>query len=226
MRTGACLLGALAVHVSVSAQPALAQHADAGAPAAARKPPAEPKAAAQTPPAEASGVLPKTINPALLSAGTRARLEERVAGRHTSALPLQTPELSGAAAASSVAASRRPTNEPLRRGQARTRVQAVETDEGITILSNRLQPQQPAPRLASLVAQQPAAPLEAAEDEDIAPAAAVLASDVTQTHSLRPLSSRGAKGKGTGLAWLLWPFALFISSTAVVTALWFRKKTE
>lgn len=224
MRFGASLLGAFAVHASVSTHPALAQHADAGAPAstAAFKPPAEPAR-----PAEASGVLPKTINPALLSEGTRARLEERVSGRHASALPSQVPELRTATSAAAPGAGLPPgsMNEPLQRGQARTRVQALETDEGITILSNRLQPES-VPRLASLVAQQPAAPLEQAETEEIAPAAAVSTSDATETHSLRPLSSSGVTGKGTGLGWLLWPFALFVTSAAVVSALWFRRKTE
>lgn len=224
MRIGTCWLGALAVQLSVSVHPALAQHADAGAPARAAVPKAaEPKPPVEpSPVGEASGVLPKTLDPALLSEATRARLDERVTGRHASALPLQAPELRAGA----VATNRRFVNEPLRRGQARTRVQAVETNEGITILSNRLQPLQPAPRLAALVAQQPApSPAEPEEEEDIAPAA-VAAADVTETHSLRPLSSRSVKDKGSGLGWLLWPFALFVTSAAIISALWFHKKTE
>jgi hypothetical protein len=228
VRFGACFLGAFAVHASVSALPALAQHADAGVPARAAAPtaPTEQKAQAERKSDEPSGVLPKTINPALLSEGVRARLEERVSGRHASALP-QAPELRGASSATAgpAMAPPRAMSEPLRRGQARARVQAVETDEGVTILSNRLQAL-PTPRLASLVAQRPAPQQELPEDDGVAPAAVVSASDVTQTHSLRPLSSRSVKGKGTGLGWLLWPFALFVTSAAVVSALWFRKKTE
>jgi hypothetical protein len=226
VRFGACFLGAFAVHASVSTLPALAQHADAGVPArAATAAPTQQKAQAEQKSDGTSGVLPKTINPALLSEGVRARLEERVSGRHASALP-QAPEPRGASSGGlAAAAPPRAMNEPLRRGQARTRVQAVETDEGVTILSNRLQPL-PTPRLASLVAQRPAPKQELPEDDGVAPAAVVSASDVTQTHSLRPLSSRSVKEKGTGLGWLLWPFALFVTSAAVVSALWFRKKTE
>jgi hypothetical protein len=108
------------------------------------------------------------------------------------------------------------------------RVQALETDEGITLLSNRINSLSGSPRLASVIAEQPppAQPLHEsppAEDEAIASADP----GVTAMHSLRPGSSRRleAKNTGTGLGWLLWPFVLFVTTGAVVGTLWFRKKT-
>jgi hypothetical protein len=232
-----------------TAMPAHAQHADAGveqkaatAPPAA---PAEPAPSQQPSPGadpagtpdpsgnrEPSGVLPKVINPGQLSDGARARLAERAAGRHPSSLPSreptphhQLPNEAAPGAATSVPPFRPGAGggEPLRRGQARMRVQAVETDEGVTLLSNRIQ--LPEQRLSAAVAKRslpdPQAPIA---DEAVAPAA----SNVTETHSLRPASSRSAKAKhtSTGLGWLLWPFVLFVTTGAVVGTLWFRKKTE
>ena len=221
-----------------AAMPAHAQHADAGVePKAAAPPPAPP---AEPPPSpeqprggEPSGVLPKAISPGQLSDNARARLAERAAGRHPSSLPAREPtprhELPHAAApgaAPSVPPYRGTVggSEPLRRGQARMRVQAVETDEGVTLLSNRIQ--LPEQRLSAAVAKRPlpdpAPPV--AEEEIVATAA----SSVTETHSLRPTSSRSAKSAhtSTGLGWLLWPFVLFVTTGAVVGTLWFRKKTE
>jgi hypothetical protein len=234
------LLGAVVLQTALPLA-AQAQHADAGVEKAAAPPAATPPAAAvppaeTTPPAEAphpneaSGILPKVINPGQLSESTRARLAERAAGRHPSLLPPPAPvphrELPPEAQGAATAPSQRPRvgSEPLRRGQARMRVQAVETDEGVTLLSNRIQLAEP--RLSAAVAKTPLPVPEAPAVEE--PVAVADTASVTETHSLRPLSSRAAKAKntGTGLGWLLWPFVLFVTTGAVVATLWFRKKTE
>jgi hypothetical protein len=104
------------------------------------------------------------------------------------------------------------------------RVQAVETDEGVTLLSNRIQ--LPEPRLSDAVAKRP---LPAPERPLVEETATVADPPrATETHSLRPMSSRSTKAQnsGTGLGWLLWPFVLFVTTGAVVGTLWFRKKTE
>lgn len=222
-----------------AAVPARAQHADAGVEHKAVTPPQAPPPSPEPSPSDPagshdpSGVLPKAINAAQLSEATRARLAERAAGRHPSSLPVREPaphhELPHEATpnASPSVPPYRPViggNEPLRRGQARMRVQAVETDEGVTLLSNRIQ--LPEPRLSALVAKQPLHDPEPAAAED--PIAAADPPQVTATHSLRPSASRSAKAKSTstGLGWLLWPFVLFVTTGAVVGTLWFRKKTE
>lgn len=230
------LLGAFLL--LAAAMPAHAQHADAGVEhKAVTTPPVSPPSPELSPsdPAgshDPSGVLPKAINAAQLTEATRARLAERAAGRHPSSLPPREPaphhELPHEAAptASTSVPPYRPVigNEPLRRGQARMRVQAVETDEGVTLLSNRIQ--LPEPRLSALVAKQPLHDPEPAAAEE--PVAAADAPQVTATHSLRPSASRSAKAKSTsaGLGWLLWPFVLFVTTGAVVGTLWFRKKTD
>jgi hypothetical protein len=158
----------------------------------------------------------KKIDPGQLSESVRARLQEHTFGRHASNLP--TPELK----------PRHETpNEPLRRGLARQRrVQAVETAEGVTVISNRLE--LPEPRLASMAMRQ-AKPAEVAPEaeRELAVANASHPESVTETHSLRAMSSRPAKlDTGTGLGWLIWPFVLFVTTSAVVGTLWFRKKTS
>jgi len=223
-----CLLGAFVLHAEVMPRAAYAQHADAGVEKAAVPPPAAaptaaepPPAAGETPPAGApSGVLPKVINPAQLSESVRARLAERAASQHPSSLP----EPAAGSGESAPHRSRSGTSEPLRRGQARTRVQAVETDEGVTLLSNRIQLSEP--RLSAAVAKrsvpEPEAPIA---DE---PLVVQDSPRITETHSLRPMSSRSTKAAsgGAGLGWLLWPFVLFVTTGAVVGTLWFRRKTE
>lgn len=104
------------------------------------------------------------------------------------------------------------------------RVQAVETREGITVLSNRIQ--LPEQRLSAAVARQPRPDPEPPVVEE--PVAAADPASVTETRSLRPISSRSPKAKNpsAGLGWLLWPFVLFVTTGAVVGTLWFRKKTE
>jgi hypothetical protein len=105
------------------------------------------------------------------------------------------------------------------------RVQAVETREGITVLSNRIQ--LPEQRLSAAVAKRPLPDPEPPVVEEAV--AAANPSSITETRSLRPLSSRSAaraKNPSTGLGWLLWPFVLFVTTGAVVGTLWFRKKTE
>jgi hypothetical protein len=236
------LLGAIALLAAT--MPAHAQPADAGVEQKAAAPP--PPSPAEAPPSpepspngdpagsrEPSGVLPKVINPTQLSEGTRARLAERAAGRHPSSLPAQEPNARHELpheAAPGVAASVPPfrghagLSEPLRRGQARMRVQAVETREGITVLSNRIQ--LPEQRLSAAVAKRPLPDPEPPVVEEAV--AAADPSSVTETRSLRPISSRSARAKNpsTGLGWLLWPFVLFVTTGAVVGTLWFRKKTE
>jgi hypothetical protein len=177
-------------------------------------------------------VLPKAINPAQLSESARARLAERAAGRHATSLPVREPaprhmlppETTPGATTVPPYRPRTVGSEPLRRGQAHMRVQAVETDEGVTLLSNRIQ--LPEPRLSEAVAKRPLPAPERPLVEEVATAAGP--PRTTETHSLRPMSSssKKAKNSGGGLDWLLWPFVLFVTTGAVVGTLWFRKKTE
>jgi hypothetical protein len=103
------------------------------------------------------------------------------------------------------------------------RVQVVETERGVTLLSNRFQPS-PEPRLASLGAR---APHEGSDEPPLMEQAVVVTGEPpTETHSLRPLSSR-PRSSGSGVGWLVWPFVLFVAAGAVVgSTLWFRKKVE
>jgi hypothetical protein len=233
MKIGSVVI-AIVAPALLLAVPARAQsHADAGVqhqPAAAPEPaPTEPPDT--RPPGERAAGLKSIPNPGQLSESVRARLQEQAAGKHPSTLAQEPPrplhELPSTAPAGTSALGapsfRRVESEPLRRGEARMRrVQAVETVEGVTILSNRMV-ELPERRLTSLSMRKPAPP-EAFDDEPIA------ASDsrVTETHSLRTLASRTVtpKSHGTGLGWLLWPFALFVTTSAVVGTLWFRKKVQ
>jgi hypothetical protein len=233
MSFGAWALGAVSLQAAVSPSAALAQHADAGVQRQARAAVAEPKRPTESSSGGAAGELPKAIDPAMLSESVRAGLAERAAGRHPGGLPSARPDLHepGARPSGSPFAARRNhiVDEPLRRGEAHMRrVQALETDEGITLLSNRINSLSGSPRLASVIAEQPPPPQPLhdsppAEDETVVSAEP----GVTATHSLRPSSSRlEARNTGSGLGWLLWPFVLFVTTGAVVGALWFRKKTE
>lgn len=182
-----------------------------------------------TPP-EGVSTLKRIPNPAQLSESVRARLEQRAA-LHAADLAQGAQGVAAAPPVTQPAVPVQgalPDDAPLRRGEARQRrVQAVDTEEGVTVLSNRLV--LPDPRLA-LTAQRtvaaepdPEPPVE--EDEALAlsePAS------VTETHSLRTLGSRPAPSNpvSAGLGWLVWPFVLFLLGGAVVGTLWFRKKTE
>jgi hypothetical protein len=222
------MLGACVLAASLVAAPAGAQHADAGAahPAAPPPPPEEPK-----PPEPPSGVLPKAIDPSVLSERARASLQERAAGRHASSLPSAKPGLglapNGQDSPARLAspATRRLDDEPLRRGEAhQRRVQALETDQGVTLLSNRIH-RLPQPRVTPLLARAPLDHLDEPSPNEETVALSSESPHVTETRSLRPGSSRRA-GSSTGLGWLLWPFVLFIATGAVLGTLWFRKKTE
>jgi hypothetical protein len=235
MSFGAWALGALSLHAAVLPSAARAQHADAGVQRQARAAVAEPKRPAETSSGGASGVLPKAIDPGMLSESVRAGLAERAAGGHPGSLPsgpdLREPAARAATPSGTPFAARRNrlADEPLRRGEAHMRrVQALETDEGVTLLSNRITSLSGSPRLASVLAEQP--PLQPRRDSPPAEDETVVSAEpgVTATHSLRPSSSRRleAKNTGSGLGWLLWPFVLFVTAGAVVGTLWFRKKTE
>ena len=106
-------------------------------------------------------------------------------------------------------------------------MQAVDTEEGVTVLSNRLV--LPEPRLV-LTAQRAATAVDDPEPSVEEAEALALAEPnrVTETHSLRTLGSRPAKPApvNAGLGWLVWPFVLLLLGGAVVGTLWFRKKTE
>jgi hypothetical protein len=164
----------------------------------------------------------------VLSEGVRARLAERAAARHPSELAAHDPaSIEKPGSAASPAAAPAPVlSEPLRRGIAhQRRVQALDTGNGITVLSNRVT-EPPAPRLASVRR-------SASGEAELAADPPVLASDessVTETRSLRALSTRGDAAKARegslGLGGLVWPFVLLLATGAVVGTLWFSKKTE
>ncbi len=224
-------LGAFLLHAGVRVVPAhAATHADAGAErqAAVQKALPEPPVEGQS--TDGVSTLKTIRNPGQLSESVRARLEQRGL-RHAANMPGLSAHEEGrgvehSAASADMAGRSLSSDEPLRRGQAHLRrVQAVETVGGVTVLSNRLQ--LPEPRLA-LTAQrvheaEPA--LLATADEGSEQAAS---SSVTETRSLRALSSRPSKARtpSTGLGWLIWPFVLCVATGAVVGTLWFRKKTE
>jgi hypothetical protein len=214
---GSSVVAAIAAQSLLLALPALAQsQADAGV---------QHHAAASEPADRAAG-LKAIPNPAQLSENVRARLQEQAAGRHPSNLSQAPPRPLHELPSTALGAPsfRRVDTEPLRRGEARMRrVQAVETGEGVTILSNRMV-QLPERTLTAMAMRRPPPP-EAVEDEPITLGAG---SRVTETHSLRTLASRTVTPKthSTGLGWLLWPFGLFVTTGAVVGALWFRKKVS
>jgi hypothetical protein len=218
----AARLGALVLLAAAVPLPVHAQSADAGVERAAAPPPeARP---------EPSGVLPKAIDPGQLSEATRARLAERAAARHASSVSAHEPvprhdRPPSPAASNTTVLPYRPSvtgSDTLRRGQTRTRVQAVETGKGVTLLSNRVHI--PEPRLSAAVAKRPLPePEQPVVEESVA---ASDAPDVTETRSLRPMSRSAKKNVNTGLGWLLWPFVLFVTTGAVLGTLWFRKKTE
>jgi hypothetical protein len=238
----AALLQAVLLVVPAHAQ----SQSDAGARRPAAAAPKEPPPPAEEPPAEHAplegvSTLKRLPKNAQLSESVRARLERRsAAARHAANLPqddsaraatAQAPSQIGSAVALDPAA---PSNEPLRRGEARQRrVQALDTGEGLTVLSNRLV--LPEPRLA-LTAQRSAEvaselepPVEAPDEPALAEGSSVTEpQSITETHSLRALSGRPTKSRATsaGLGWLVWPFALLLLGGAVVGTLWFRKKTE
>jgi hypothetical protein len=231
LRLGARALG---LHAALLVMPAYAQpHADAGVQRRAASP-------AETPPehSPANGVstLKRLTNPAQLSEGVRARLEQRAA-RHAANLGNESEAAAAARNARQAAATGElaaptpegvPNDEPLRRGEAlQRRVLAVDDGDGVTVLSNRLV--LPDQRLmltaqrANRAELEPSEPAEPAEELALAESASV-----TETRSLRALASRPtqAKAVSTGIGWLIWPFALFVLGGAVVGALWFRRKTE
>jgi hypothetical protein len=103
-----------------------------------------------------------------------------------------------------------------RRGEARMRrVQSIETDDGVTILSNRFLDSPDPRRVArqALVRAQP--PGEAVIDEP----------QSTETRSLRSVPATPATGD-EGDTWPSWPLFLLPLMAAGVTSgvLWFRKK--
>lgn len=223
-----CLLGAFVLHVAAQPPIALAQHADAGVGPKATAP-RPPEGRALTPEARLSGALPKLIDPAQLSESVRARLSERAAGRHASDLPEREPALGGGPVP---LVRSRASRDPLRRGMARMRrVQAVETAEGVTLLSNRIHPL-PEPLLESTLERRPEPeapnPPEGPAREALAAAAGAASErpNATETRSLRPSASRSVAPKGTGLGSLLWPFVLFVTAGAVVSTLWLNKRAE
>jgi hypothetical protein len=230
---GARTLALCALATLFVASPARAQHADAGTERQATRPAAPPEA---KPPTEASGILPKAIDPSVLSEGARASLQERSGGRLPPNLQSPRPELgqgssrltdspfSGGAPG---LAARQRLAEPVRRGEAhQRRVQALETAEGITLLSNRIHPL-PEPRVSPLVARTSREPIADSPPDQPSLVASSEPANVTETRSLRPGAAHLASSRsGTGLGWLLWPFVLFVTTGAVVGTLWFRKKTQ
>jgi hypothetical protein len=215
---------ALLAAAGLVAPSALAQsHADAGA----AHSPANAAAARRL----GAPVLKSIPNAnSVLSEGVRARLAERAAARHPGEIAAR--EAAGEAkpgpvAVAPLAAPQQATSEPLRRGIAyQRRVQALDTGNGITVLSNRIS-DPPAPRLAAL--RSSAAPTADPARDDL-PALADDESRITETRSLRAMSSRRdvpkARERGLGIDWLIWPFVLLLATGAVVGTLWFSKKTQ
>lgn len=219
----------VAVVAALGASDARAQgHPDAGAPRHAAR--VTPPASEQHPDAPMLKSIP---NPAsVLSDSVRARLQERAAARHPSELAAAERSAEHAPSAGSVVAQsarQHAMNEALQQGAGhQRRVQALDTGDGVTVLSNRSS-ERAAPRLAALA---PAAassepePILAEREEQ----AGDESSRVTETRSLRALSSRRevpkARERSLGVDWLIWPFVLLLATGAVVGTLWFSKKTE
>lgn len=227
------------VAFSIGPRPALAQSApDAGANRhAASGTDAPPGAANERPAAPVLKSIPNANN--VLSERVRARLQERAAGRHPSELgaheaaaehpsePAAQPLVSAAPPAVQ-SAREHASSEALRRGAAhQRRVLALDTGDGITVLSNRMG-NLSAPPLAAVRPSR----AEAEHSEEVTPEqhAALDEATVTETRSLRALSSRRevpkAREGNLGIGWLLWPFVLLLATGAVVGTLWFSKKTE
>lgn len=179
-------------------------------------------------------VLKSIPNPdSVLSEGVRARLAERAAARHPSEIAAGEPAAAaakpGPAAAVPAAALREPTSEPLPRDSASPRrVQALDTGNGITVLSNRISEAPATPRLAAL--RPSAVENEPPQPGDEPQALADDEPQITETRSLRALSPRRevpkAQEHGFGIDWLIWPFVLLLATGAVVATLWFSKKTQ
>jgi hypothetical protein len=221
-RTSPVAAWALLAASGLAAAPALAQgHPDAGAQ------PSGAGASERRPGAPVLKSIPNANN--VLSEGVRARLAERAAARHPSELAARAPAAAeprpNEAAVAAQSARQAAPSEPVRRGLAyQRRVMALETGDGITVLSNRVT-EPPPPRSAALGRTREAPELAGVQPEQQANDE----SSVTETRSLRASSSRRevpqARQRSLGSGWLVWPFVLLLATGAVVGTLWFSKKT-
>lgn len=172
--------------------------------------------------ADRSAQFPR-VDPSQLSEGVRAQLQQRALARQPSSGAAAEPSPSTLPAPTRALTRRVPSEEFSALGDDRKRrVRSFETDEGITVLSNRLPPDLPHARLSLAMQASRAAPERESE-------ALVDPPRVTETHSLRAYDAKLAKPKSespdTSQGWLLWPILLFATS-AIVGTLWFRKKTQ
>jgi len=162
-----------------------------------------------------------------LSEGVRARLAERAAARHPSEIAAHEPAATAPKPSATLTPAPPAFTEPMRRGIAhQRRVQALDTGNGITVLSNRVT-EPPALRSTTF------RPSTRGEAELAPTQPETLANDdsrFTETRSLRALSSRRevpqARERSLGLGWLIWPFVLLLATGAVVGTLWFSKKAQ
>jgi hypothetical protein len=187
------------------ARQALAQDADAGLPQAHASG-ATPNAAVE----HASGERPAAFPPKQIDPGM---LSERVLG----GLRGRAPSLGAAVQAANVEA----TSTGFREAR-KTRTLAIETSDGVTVLSNQKLGD---PSL-------PEAPSARAEVAAVVPAAVRPPGETileprqsTRTHSLRAGPSGAREGGALGLGWAV-PMLLLLASSTVAGALWWRKKTH
>lgn len=147
----------------------------------------------------------KAIAPSSLSESVQRRLRER-AGPDPSARPVEPPP----------AEAPRALSETARRiGEARMRrVQAIDTGQGVTILSNRLA-ELPAP--THVAARQPD-PLLAQEGTTL-----VGPSEYTETRSLRVASASAPSSRDADFRGWLWPLAALLAACAGLGTLLYRK---
>lgn len=156
-------------------------------------------------PARGQTAFQQAIAPSHLPESVQEQLRER-AGASPSAEP-PTPAPPGAP---------RALSETARRiGEARMRrVQAFDTSDGVTILSNRFS-ELPNPRQVAV--QAPSPPPRREGETVIAPPA------LTETRSLRPTVPSASMPRDTDLRGWLWPLAALLAFSAALGTLLYRK---
>lgn len=173
--------------------------ADAGLPAASTALDARQRSTAGMP---GSAPFAKTINPAMLTEGVQARLRERAAARA---------RVDTSAGADSAGSPPRPSEAARRIGEARMRrVQAFETHDGVTILSNRV----------SELPLGPSAPIRQSTPPEREGETLVARPALTEARGLRAAGTSAPVQQGSTSDGWGWPIAALLAvGAAVGTAL-------